>query len=191
MAGKAVGKILSNAGAEGSSSILGKAVEKVKSGGRKYVDALRYDTQNAGSRISANLEKDSKKLSHNIGKAKRENLSDGTIKSMQQKHAKMTATRKSLDGVNDLDSAAEKILDVRSSFNGDTFGGQAKTLASTAGTIANDYFWDGATKGQRAARIGTAAGAVTAGNVGVRVMSGGSLTYNSKGERDIVGIPFM
>lgn len=57
--------------------------------------------------------------------------------------------------------------------------------------VARQYLWDGATKGQRAARIG----AVTAGYVGInaagRALTGGDLRHNRKGEDDIAGIPFI
>ena len=57
--------------------------------------------------------------------------------------------------------------------------------------VAREYLWDGATKGQRAARIG----AVAAGYVGVnavgRALTGGDMRHNRKGEDDIAGIPFL
>lgn len=46
-------------------------------------------------------------------------------------------------------------------------------------------------EGKRGARIGTAAAGVVAGGVGMRYLSGGNLTHNNSGEKDIVGIPFV
>lgn len=57
--------------------------------------------------------------------------------------------------------------------------------------VGKDYFWDSATKQERIARIGTATAGVYAGANAVRYATGGTVTYNSKGERDIAGIPFV
>ena len=43
----------------------------------------------------------------------------------------------------------------------------------------------GISKGQMALRYGVTAGAVGAGAIGARYASGGDLTHNSKGEKDI------
>ena len=53
-----------------------------------------------------------------------------------------------------------------------------------AGQVAKAYMFQ---DGKKAARWGTYA----AGSVGLRVVSGGSLTHNNTGERDIAGIPFI
>ena len=53
-----------------------------------------------------------------------------------------------------------------------------------AGQVAKAYMFQ---DGKKAARIGTYA----AGSVGLRVISGGTLTHNNTGERDIAGIPFI
>lgn len=86
----------------------------------------------------------------------------------------------------------------QSAYKGSMYGDYAKTLggglggnfAASAG-VAKEYLWSGATKGQRAARIG----AVAAGYMGVnavgRAISGGDLRHNNKGEDDIAGIPFL
>lgn len=58
--------------------------------------------------------------------------------------------------------------------------------------MAKSYFWNDANKTERAVRLGTAAvGAYGAGSYIARKSDGGTLTKNSKGERDIVGIPFI
>ncbi len=56
--------------------------------------------------------------------------------------------------------------------------------AAFAGQVAKAYMFQ---DGKKAARIGTYA----AGAVGLRVISGGTLTHNNTGERDIAGIPFI
>lgn len=53
-----------------------------------------------------------------------------------------------------------------------------------AGQVAKAYMFQ---DGKKAARWGTYA----AGAVGLRVISGGTLTHNNTGERDIAGIPFI
>lgn len=56
--------------------------------------------------------------------------------------------------------------------------------AAFAGQVAKAYMFE---DGKKAARIGTYVGA----SVGLRVISGGNLTHNNTGERDIAGIPFI
>lgn len=73
-------------------------------------------------------------------------------------------------------------------------GGRKKASLMDKGNatleMAQAYFLSG--DGTRnAKRIGTAVGAYGVGAYGVRRLSGGDATYNSRGERDIVGIPFF
>lgn len=56
--------------------------------------------------------------------------------------------------------------------------------AAFAGQVAKAYMLQ---DGKKATRIG----AYAAGAVGLRVLSGGNLTHNNTGERDIAGIPFI
>lgn len=56
--------------------------------------------------------------------------------------------------------------------------------ATFTGQVAKAYMFQ---DGKKAARMGTYA----AGAVGLRVLSGGNLTHNNTGERDIAGIPFI
>lgn len=54
--------------------------------------------------------------------------------------------------------------------------------------FAQGYFGD---KTHGSTRVKTAIGAYAAGAVGTRYLSGGNLTSNAQGERDIAGIPFI
>lgn len=56
--------------------------------------------------------------------------------------------------------------------------------------MAKTYFMGEGTKAQRGS-ITTAAGRIGAVAVGARVLGGGTLTKNNRGERDIVGVPFI
>ena len=53
-----------------------------------------------------------------------------------------------------------------------------------------EYFTNGS-KAELAARYGTIAGGYVGGALGIRYADGGTATRNSKGERDIAGIPFI
>ncbi|MBQ1769723.1 MAG: hypothetical protein IIZ99_03350 [Turicibacter sp.] len=64
-----------------------------------------------------------------------------------------------------------------------------KSSAKAAGLMAQDYYTSGNFT-QTATRVGVTAGAYMVGASGARYLSGGSMGYNSKGERDIVGVPF-
>ena len=65
-----------------------------------------------------------------------------------------------------------------------------KSGVKAAGLMAQDYYLGG-NLSQTATRVGVTAGAYMTGASGVRYLSGGSVGYNSNGERDIAGIPFM
>ena len=56
------------------------------------------------------------------------------------------------------------------------------------GNLAKGYFGDEVNGGKR---IRTVLGAGAATAVGIRYLSGGNLTTNAQGERDIAGIPFI
>ena len=56
------------------------------------------------------------------------------------------------------------------------------------GNLAKGYFGDETYGGKR---VGTVLGTGAATAVGIRYLSGGNLTTNAQGERDIAGIPFI
>lgn len=56
--------------------------------------------------------------------------------------------------------------------------------------IAKDYLWGGSV-GQIAARNGALVGGYLGVSAAGRAVSGGGLTYNNQGQRDIAGIPFI
>lgn len=58
------------------------------------------------------------------------------------------------------------------------------------GDDTKDYFTGGDFT-QNAVRMGAAAGVLGTAAVGTRYMSGGSVTHNNQGRRDIAGIPFI
>lgn len=65
-----------------------------------------------------------------------------------------------------------------------------ETALKDGSRAAKDYFVGGGFK-QNSARIGAAAGIYGAAAIGGRAISGGGATYNSQGQRDIAGIPFI
>lgn len=65
-------------------------------------------------------------------------------------------------------------------------GGSVTSLAKSYLGIGG-----GLTKGQALARYSTIGAGVGFGAVGARYASGGNLTHNSKGEKDIMGVPFL
>ena len=56
--------------------------------------------------------------------------------------------------------------------------------------MIKDYYTNG-TAAERGARTGVTAGAYVGGALGTRMLAGGTATRNSKGERDVAGIPFI
>lgn len=76
-----------------------------------------------------------------------------------------------------------------SSYNPDSFRSKASNVGSN---IKDYYIGDGVSKEKRMARMGvTGIGSAVGLGVGARFLSGGNITQNSKGERDIMGIPFI
>ena len=68
-------------------------------------------------------------------------------------------------------------------------GDMSSTLLSGK-DLAKEYF-TGGTKTQNYTRRAAAAGAYMGVNIAGRAVTGGSLGYNNKGERDIAGIPMI
>ena len=66
-------------------------------------------------------------------------------------------------------------------------GGQAESVLGRG----SSYFWQDADNTQRAMRIGGAAAGVVGVGVAGRYLSGGNMSYNADGEKDIAGIPFI
>lgn len=62
--------------------------------------------------------------------------------------------------------------------------------AKNLGGQISDYYTNG-TGQQMATRAGVTAGAYAGGAIGLRYLSGGTLTTNNQGESDIAGIPFI
>lgn len=56
---------------------------------------------------------------------------------------------------------------------------------------ASEYFYHGASKEQALWRGGAAVAGVGATMVGARYLSGGNMSYNADGEKDVAGIPFI
>lgn len=64
----------------------------------------------------------------------------------------------------------------------------ANVTADVAATVQS--FWS-PDSGAFGVRLGTSTGAYAVGALGTRFLSGGTITRNDKGERDIAGIPFI
>lgn len=76
-------------------------------------------------------------------------------------------------------------------FKGSSVGDKAHMIGQGVLNYYNPAANPGISKGQMALRYGVTAGAVGAGAIGARYASGGDLTHNSKGKKDIAGIPFI
>lgn len=75
------------------------------------------------------------------------------------------------------------------SISGDTVKDTVGTI-NYVGNIPKAYFGH-PDKQVRSTRINTAIGAYAAATVGTRIMSGGNLTTDSYGRKDIAGVPFI
>lgn len=117
-----------------------------------------------------------------------------------ERHA-LKNTMKNLSG-EDLAKAAEQyekmssqLAGLQSTYRNGTIDSVNSALKEVTGkekmgymNFAKGYFGD---KQYGGTRIKTAIGGAAATAVGVRYLSGGNLTTNSRGEHDIAGIPFI
>lgn len=70
--------------------------------------------------------------------------------------------------------------------------GEGKSfLASKAAGVSDYYFGQGVGKTQKATRLGVTGVGIIGAGIGARYLSGGGMTYNSKGESDIAMVPFI
>lgn len=86
------------------------------------------------------------------------------------------------------DSIAERAGNIK---KGKGFSGNKMDNLAIGLSGAKDYYMGDSSIGTKALRYGATAGAVGAGAVGVRYLSGGSLTRNNDGQKDIAGVPFI
>ena len=106
-------------------------------------------------------------------------------------------------GVKEGDNIADELLNFRNTIienvpDIDAFNeNPAKFIRNDLGShwdfgkaMIKDYYTNG-TAAERGARIGVTAGAYIGGALGMRMLAGGTATRNSKGERDVAGIPFI
>ena len=76
--------------------------------------------------------------------------------------------------------------------NPDYSSTSVRGAASDASEMAMSYFLgNGVSKTARNTRLGVAGAGVAGAMTGGRFISGGSLTHNNKGEKDIMGVPFI
>ena len=110
-------------------------------------------------------------------KAARTTTDEAELKAIEKYQKLIQNYQNFQNGSHTLDNAALRAMYNRSDKPGIGYG-----------NLAKGYFGDEVNGGKRI-RIVLGAGAATA--VGVRYLSGGNLTTNAQGERDIAGIPFI
>ena len=100
---------------------------------------------------------------------------------------------KDMSTIDAIKSYRNSRLNVAEGFAKDGKLGTMGKIASDMGTaksLAGSYFMGG-TAAQNATRIGTVGAGYMGVNLAGRGLTGGTLTKNNKGERDIAGIPFI
>lgn len=70
-------------------------------------------------------------------------------------------------------------------------GENGSSVASKLQGVSDYYFGSGVGKTQKATRLGVTGAGIIGVGIGARYLSGGGMTYNSKGESDIAMIPFI
>jgi hypothetical protein len=103
------------------------------------------------------------------------------------------AAKKVLQGRIDSLSAAQKVAGEHAGAMQDSMVGGIADMGKSIGRYfgATDMRDQSGRFLTAATRVGAAGGAYMGAATGARYLSGGGLTYNNKGERDIAGIPFI
>lgn len=189
--GKGFTKILSNLGVEKGKGVVSNAVSVAKNGGAAYKKAMTSNDglgERMSSKVSSGLEDFTKTMQSEEFKA----WDQAAQAAYNDKFVAAQTLAEDLKRVNSPTDVVKTIAEGRALGRGslDDAAGFTDYLAASR-EVAKDYFWTGATKGQRAVRFGTVAAGYGVASGTTRYLSGGSMTYNSKGERDIAGIPFM
>lgn len=188
--GKGFTKILSNLGVEKGKGVVSNAVNVAKNGGAAYKKAMSTNGlgDRMSSKISAGVEDVAKAMQTDEFKA----LDQAAQAAYRDQFIAAQTLVEDLKGLNSSTDVVKTIAEGRALGRGSTVDGPGFTdYLAASREVAKDYFWTGATKGQRAVRFGTVAAGYGVASGTTRYLSGGSMTYNSKGERDIAGIPFM
>lgn len=131
----------------------------------------------AGERVYVRNADEFAQLQNQGFKAAKTTASEGEAKALEN-------YQKLIQNYQDFQNGSHNLTDeaLRSMYNrGDKAGIGYNNLAK-------GYFGDETYGGKR---IGTVLGAGVAVGVGMRYLSGGNLTKNAQGERDIAGIPFI
>jgi hypothetical protein len=104
-------------------------------------------------------------------------------------------TKEYVEAAEEVAKLNKQVAGLHSAYRTGTVDSVNKALKDVTGkdkmgylNFAQGYFGD---KKYGATRIKTAIGVYAGANIGGRMLSGGSITTNSQGERDIAGIPFI
>ena len=131
------------------------------------------------------------------------NVAGNAYASLANEHKALTKSIKNMvPGSKELANATEQLTKLNSQMSGMRSAYKTGTIDSVNAAMkevtgkdkmgyinfAKGYFGD---KQYGGTRIKTVLGAGAATAVGVRYLSGGNLTTNAQGERDIAGIPFI
>lgn len=182
--------VASNLGIEKGASVVTNAVNVAKNGGRAYKKAMV--SSGMGDRISGTLNNAADALGEAMKTPEFKALSPKEKKAFRDQHRVTKATASDLRGMESPKEIFNRIAEGRAMGRDIKSDGPVLSdYAVAGGLVAKDYLWDGATKAQRATRIGTVAAGYGVASGAARYVSGGSTMYNSKGERDIAGVPFM
>lgn len=80
---------------------------------------------------------------------------------------------------------------IRGSNNENMGVGISDRIGMRKDRLKNYYFGEGVSSEARYARFGVTGAGIIGASIGSRYATGGGLTRNSKGERDIIGVPFL
>lgn len=187
---KGLTKLLSNLGVEKGKGVVANAVNVSKNGGAAYKRAMTAN--GLGDRMSAKISSGFEGVSKAMQSDEFKALDQAKQKAYSDQFIAAQALADDLKGMNSTKDVVKTIAEGRALGRSTAvYGPKFSDYVAASKEVAKDYFWTGATKGQRAARIGTVAAGYGVATGTARYISGGSAQYNSKGERDIAGIPFM
>lgn len=166
-------KHLATQGANGVG--MKNAYDVARQSGKKMSQASRMDSRLA-SKISKNEKEAAKiKADKGLGEADRERA----LATLSSRHKQLSGRK------NGLSDTADGYQDQMVSGIGDTIKGVGRYFGAT------DMRGQSGRATAMAVRGGVAAAGYMGANTALRYVSGGGMTYNNTGERDIAGIPFL
>lgn len=161
---------------------------------RAFSKAGALDFSGIGKAIALNTD-NVNQVARNVARTSGHNLNAERHALMESMKKMNSGTKEHAEALEQLTKMNTQLSGLQSTYKNGTMDSVNSALKEVTGKdkmgylrFAQGYFGD---KTYGSTRVKTAIGAYAAGAIGGRYASGGNLTSNAQGERDIAGIPFI